>query len=352
METTKMQETLHWEENPFSFKILPQLFVGYAEERESITQGIQNGDKFIILLGPTGSGKTTLLKHVLDKFKDHRLIYLPKPPKQAEDWVTIFHELLRPGFFSRLFHRSNGVDLYNLSDRLNNRLEKRKCLLFVDECHEASLESLEWLRTITDQVENLTLVMAGLPVFENTLKDQLETFLRRFSVRVDLRSLSPAETRELVKKRIEQVGGEDIKPFTSSTMEYIHQKTGGFPRDVLKVCNELSQKAVAKGLTAIDADFLKEADIPTRVSKDSIELLPPRQKLILDTLLKHQELTPTEIVQKIQTKGDYKNRDNAVRSVNNLVRRLMSDGFVERKRIGKAYKYHLSPRYQTLFVNA
>jgi len=347
----EMKKTLNWNENPFSYKILPDYFVGYAEERGSITNGIQSGDKFILLLGPTGSGKTTLLKHVLDSFSNYRMLYLPKPPKDPQDWVSVFNSILKGGFFSFL-RKGNETDLYNLSDKLNNKLNGRNCLLFVDECHEASLESLEWLRTITDQVENMTLVMAGLPIFENILKDKLETFLRRFSVRVDLGSLTQAETRELIKKRVEGVGGEDIKPFTSATLEYIHQKTGGFPRDVLKVCNELSQKAVHQGLTTIDSDFLKEAEIPSRVSLDTLESLPSRQKLIIDTLSKHGDLTPTEIVAKIQAKGDYKNKDNAIRSVNNLVRRLMSDGFVERKRIGKAYKYRLSPRYQTLLVDA
>jgi len=69
-------------------------------------------------------------------------------------------------------------------------------------------------------------------------------------------------------------------------------------------------------------------------------------------LSSHGEMTPTEIVEKVQAEGEYKDQENAIRSVNNLVRRLMSDGFVERKKFGKAYKYRLSPRYKTLFVKA
>lgn len=346
-----MKDVFHWDDNPFSFRILPDLFVGYANERAQVEGGIRNGDKFILLLGPTGAGKTTLLKYVLSRIDDRRLIYLPKPPKEPADWVLVFHDLLRGGFLSRLFGH-NGADMYNLSDRLNRTLDSRKCVLFVDECHEASLESLEWLRTITDQVQNLTLVMAGLPVFEHTLKDQLETFLRRVSVKVTITALSSAETRELVKRRIEDVGGDDIRPFTAASLETIHHRTGGFPRDVLKVCNDLAQKAMHKGLTTIDADFLKEAEMPAKASIDALESLPARQKLIVDTLASHGDLTPTEIVKKVQAKGDYKDTENAIRSVNNLVRRLLSDGFVERKKIGKAYKYHLAPRYRTLLVDA
>ncbi|MBI4181810.1 MAG: AAA family ATPase [Candidatus Aenigmarchaeota archaeon] len=337
-----------WQANPFSYRILPELFVGYADEVRSVLNGIRSGDKFILLLGPTGAGKTTLLQHIQAQLQG-RVLYIPKPPTNPADWVTIFHPLLR----SRLPFRGNGADIYTLHDKLNQKLRGKPCLLFVDECHEASMESLEWIRTLTDQVGPLTLVMAGLPIFENVLRDRLETFLRRFSVRIDLNSLSPAETRELVKRRIESVGGDDIRPFTAATLERIHDQTGGFPRDVLKVCNELAQQALARGLTTVDADFLKEASIPARVSMDALEALPSRQRLIVDTLAAHGDLTPTELVEKVQAKGHYKgDTDTAIRSVNNLLRRLMTDGIVERKKLGKAYKYRLAPRYQTLLVQA
>ena len=156
----------------------------------------------------------------------------------------------------------------------------------------------------------------------------------------------------MIKRRIEHAGGEDIRPFTSSLIEHIHQQTGGFPRDILKACSELSQRALARDLTIIDMDLLKEADIPARVSLDVLESLPPRQKLIIDTLSSHGDLTPTELVEKVQSKGQYKDSDNAIRSVNNLLRRLMSEGMVERKKLGKAYKYRLAGRYRTLLVHA
>jgi len=349
---SSVKEVFNWASNPFNFKILPDLFVGYGNEIESIFSGLDNGDKFVLLLGPTGSGKTTLLKHISGKFENFKVIYISKPPKNPEDWVQIFNPIIKRGFFSSLFHKGNGVNIYNLSDNVNSRLGDVKCLLFVDEVHEADIDSLEWLRTLTDQIENLTVILAGLPTFENMLQDSLETFLRRVTVRVDLGSLTQAETREFIKKRIESVGGEDIRPFTSSILESIHQRTGGFPREILKICNDLSQKAVRKGLTTIDSDLLEETEITTRISIETIDSLPPRQKLLVETLSSSGPLTPTELVEKFQASGEYKDQENAIRSVNNLLRRLMADGMVERKKSGKAYSYSLSPRYKTLMVNA
>lgn len=343
----------NWESNPFTYKIIPELSVGYGKEESEINKAISNGFKFSMLLGPTGSGKTTLLKSIISKINgpDH-VIYLPKPPKNPEDWVGVFNNVIKRGFLASLFSRSNGLNLYNLSDRVNKKLKDRKCLLFVDECHEASLDSLEWLRTLTDQIGNLSIVLAGLPVFENTLKTGLETFRKRINTRITLGNLTRAETREMIKKRVESIGGDDIKPFTVNTIEYIYEKTGGFPRDILKLCNELLEKAVERNISTIDTEFLAESDIrESKLSMDTVQSLPERQRVVLDILSKKGELTPSQIISNIDLK-EYKSKDNAVRAVNNLLRRLMKEKLVERKRVGKSYKYLLSEKLQTLMVEA
>lgn len=342
-----------WESNPFTFRISPELFVGYENEAGRIMQGMSNGDKFCLLMGPTGSGKTTLMKSLEDRFPGYRHIsYLPKPPKDPEDWVMVFDRLIKPGFFRSLLSKGNGTNIYNLSEKVSDRLGNDRFLLFVDECHEASIDSLEWLRTLVDHIDNLSVLMAGLPVFENMLKSNLETFSRRINTTTSLGNLTKSETRELIKKRIESVGGDDIRPFTSGTINYIYERTGGFPREVIRVCNELAHKAIEKNISTIDTDFLKETEAPVaRVSMENIESLPERQRLILNAISDGGEFTPSDIVAKMDSEV-YKNRDNAIRSVNNLLRRLMNDGFVERKRVGKSYKYVMSGKFRTLMVDA
>ncbi|MFQ5648118.1 MAG: AAA family ATPase, partial [Candidatus Aenigmatarchaeota archaeon] len=337
------------EANPFTFKILPKYFVGYEKETERILAGVNNGDKFSLLVGPTGSGKTTFLKFLLDKLNTDHFIYLPKPPKEPGDWVEVFSDIIRPRF--SLFRKKPSVNLYNLSEVINKKLGARKCLLFVDECHEASTESLEWLRTLTDHADNLSVVLAGLPVFENILRENLETFMKRVSIQVKLSSLSKPETRELIKRRIEGIGGDDIKPFTSDVVEHIHSRTGGFPREVLKLCDELVQKATEKGISTVDSDLLEEPEPEARVSMETVETLPGRQRHILQALADTGPLTPSEIISSMAVE-EYKNKDNAVRSVNNILRRLMKDGLAERKKIGKTYKYTVSGKFQSVMVTA
>ena len=353
MRDEKLVKLFRWESNPFTFRILPELFVGYEKETERITEGFSNGDKFSLLMGPTGSGKTTLLKSLECRFPEYKhVLYLPKPPKDPEDWIMVFDRLVRPGLLKSLLSRRDETNIYNLSEKVNRKLGSDRFLLFVDECHEASIDSLEWLRTLVDQIDNLSVLLAGLPVFDNTLKGSLETFSRRINTRTELGNLTKAETRELVKKRVESVGGDDIRPFTSRTIEHIYERTGGFPREVIRLCNELANNALKSNISTIDADFLKDVEAPVaRVSMETVESLPERQKLIIDVMAGGGEFTPSDIVSSMGGEV-YKNRDNAIRSVNNLLRRLMKDGFVERKRVGKTYKYVISGKFKTLMVEA
>ncbi|MCJ7816379.1 MAG: AAA family ATPase [Candidatus Aenigmarchaeota archaeon] len=348
MDYERQLRNFNWSSNPFTFQITPSIFVGYTKELNEMVTGLQSGNKFSLLLGPTGSGKTTMLKFLEQKFQDARIIYISKPPKDARDWVTVFERITKRRFPLR---RKN-INLYNLNEHVKKALKGKKLLLFVDECHEASLESLEWLRSLTDHVDSLSVVLAGLPVFESSMKSNLETFMRRVGTKIELGNLSRSETRELIKRRIEFSGGNDIRPFSHNIIDYVYDRTGGFPREVIRVCNELSLKAMEKQITTIDTDFLRETDAPeARLSTDRIASLPERQKLIIETLAKHGELTPAQIISKLDTE-EYKDRENGVRSVNNVLRRLMKEKLVERKKSGKAYVYKVSDRFQTLLVQA
>jgi len=348
----KYVKLFEWNENPFTFKIMPSLFVGCMKEIENMLEGIRGNEKFSILLGPTGSGKTTLLKFITDKFDGKNIFYLSKPPKNPEDWINILKNFIGSGMFEKVFSRKN-LNLYNLGEWANRRIKKRRIVLLLDEGHEATTETLEWIRTLTDQIDNLSIVIAGLPKLEDMLSENLETLTRRVSTRVELTNLTKSETRELIKKRIEWVGGKDIHPFTHETFEIIYEKTGGFPREVIKVCNNLVQKAIERNISTVDPNFLEEiqTEIPKRVSLGSVNNLPSRQKLILELLNRCKEITPSEVISKIEI-DSYKDKENALRSVNNILKRLLKDGLITRNKTGKTFRYKLSDKVKTMMVNA
>ena len=88
---------------------------------------------------------------------------------------------------------------------------------------------------------------------------------------------------------------------------------------------------------------------PKPPSEGQLVNLPYKQKNILEVLVKDDWLTPAALADIIGIKN-YKSRSHAIRSINNILHRLMLEGYVQRESRGKAYMYALTPKVRTLFV--
>ena len=340
------------DENPFTLRIDPSLFVGYDEELKKLSYHIQEDRKFALISGATGSGKTTLMRLIESKFSsDSEVIYLSKPP-EYEEIVDIFLEEFPPSFIKRIF--GFNVSLHELSEYLNGRVD-RSLLLLVDEAHEADVKVLQWLRTITDQVDKIQLIVAGLPSIEEKLKDSVETLESRVTTKIQLTTLTENETRDLIKRRVENHGGEDLGPFTEDCVKQIYENTGGFPREVLKTCDKLISHAIEEGKTKIEGtECLDEGEERPEEresrGKDFLKDLPYKQREIVETLSEEDDLFPSEIAEELGT-DSYKTKQHAVRSVNNILRRLLKEDIIEREKRGKGYVYSLDVKAKNLLVD-
>lgn len=338
--------------NPFTLRIHPSLFVGYEKELKKLSYHIQENRKFALISGATGSGKTTLLKLIQRTFSDkYNVIYLSKPP-EVDELVDIFMEEFPPSFFQKIFGLN--VSIHDLGDYLQGKVDER-LLLLVDELHEANVKVLQWLRTITDQVDEIQLIFAGLPPLDSKLKENVETLKSRITTRIELTTLDEEETKELIRKRIENKGGKDLGPFTEECVKEIYENTGGFPREVLKICDRLINWALENDVKEIETlknlekEEVEKEEEPS--GRDFMKDLPYKQREIVKILAEGDELFPSEIAEKLGTES-YKTKQHAVRSINNILRRLLEEGLVERKRKGKGYIYSLDVKTKNLLVES
>lgn len=342
-----------WEENPFNFKIYPDLLVGYEQEIGELEESIDADNKFSIVLGETGAGKTNLLRWLVSQYGDERdVYYMPKPPTNNEDLLEyLTDEILQPGLISRFF---TSYSLYNIHDDLQDSLSG-PTLLVIDEGHEASTDVLRWVRTAIDQVEDLSVIAAGLPEFEDTLEEDVHTLYNRATTVLRLRCLDRDETIELIKERITKVGGSSLEPFTQQAVVEIYDRTNGFPREVLRACNDCVVHASREGLSIIDEEDVKEAvdhiderdsdtaeedDEETGTPGEDINLTP-KQERVLSVLEEEGRCTSGDVVD-VMGDEEYTSRSHAVRSVNNILKRLMENGVVEREKEGRSYTYFVA----------
>lgn len=352
----------NWKENPFVLKIAPHLFTGYHDQVRAALKHVNDHHKIALVTGATGAGKTTMLKWLESELKTAK-IYVSKPPTTPNEFVSLFTDIYRPSFFERLLKRT--PTLYTLPAYISKKTKDSHFVLLIDEIHEANKDVLEWLRVLTDQM-TMSLIMAGLPKIEDQLRE-LETLNQRITTRITLNALSKEEMREMIARRIEDVGGSGIEPFSMEALNRIYTRTGGFPREVLKLCDRLVTSAIEKGSKTIDLDLIeehREIEVPeTRSeqpvvtftprppSEEQFRSLPQKQRLILEALSKRDWLTPTALTEELNFKS-YASKSHAVRSINNILHRLMFEGFVQREARGKAFMYALTPKVKSLFVQS
>ncbi len=352
--TKKWLEKHGWAHNPFTLEIRPTLLVGYKNQIDTLTANLDEKQKHILLVGSTGAGKTTLLKWITDKYNT---LYLPKPPTKEEDIVVVFKDnLLNKSLLSRIFLilRKDNTNIYNLAEKIKQKQKGKQLVILVDEAHETDTHVLEWLRTITDQVEGATIVFAGLPkIRENQLKS-LETLSQRIVSDIELTTLTKDEVVQLIKRRIEAVGGKSIEPFTMDAVGEIYKRTGGFPREVLKLCNSLFKKAQEQDAEIIDSSYFDEQPVQNTINEvtTNLKILTEKQKTIIEFLEKRGALTPKEVVDLLDYKKDYKSKAHALRAINNILRRLEAINLVVRERQGRSYAYVLAPKVKSLLVTA
>jgi len=344
----------NWSSNPFTLSIKPELMVGYSQQTDSLLSHIHNDHKFAILIGPTGSGKTTLLlwlKTQLMAYEKFFPYYISKPPKKPENLILLMKSIFGFNLLDKIRHKN--LSFYDIQKFIFRKLKKRHLVLLIDEAHEFSISGLEWIRTIGDSIPNFCVILAGLPVFENKLEAKLPTLWMRITTKAYLNTLSMSETEALISKRIEDVGGNGINPFNSEAINKIFELSGGFPREIIKNCDKLICEAAKKNILTINKNFVDEVIITTNIPK-SVELkvsITEKQKQILQLLNEFSNLTPSDIAEKLDT-SHYKSKDNAIRSINNILKRLFKDELIQRKKMANSYVYFLSGKAKTILTDA
>lgn len=344
----------NWSSNPFTLTVSPELMVGYSQQTEFLLSHVFNLHKFALLIGPTGSGKTTLLmwlRSQLMAYKKFFPYYVPKPPRTPKNFILLMKSIFGFNLLDKLRYRN--LSFFNLQKFIYGKLRNKNFVLLIDEAHEFSFSNLEWIRTIVDSIPNLCVVFAGLPAFQKKLETRLPTLWMRITTKTYLNTLSKIETESLISKRIESVGGDGFKPFTTEAISKIFEITGGFPREIIKICDKLIREASKKNISNINQTFIEENIIISPVSK-SIEIevsLTEKQKQILHILNETPNLTPSDIIKKIDI-NKYKSEDNAIRSINNILRRLLQNALVQRKKLANTYVYFLSGKAKTFLTEA
>lgn len=241
-----------WKRNPFTLDVIPSVFTGYSGQVKSIMEKINTRSGHILVYGDKGVGKTTLLRWLADNLKrENHAIYVARPPLNFDDLIRLVVAELKG---ERLARRKK-FSLYELEDMIKKA--KKPVVILLDEAHEFTAEIEQQMRSLGD-VQGINYVLAGLPEARDRIKKDSPPFFDRMVLETYIDHLSQEETREMIRKRIEDVGGKDIKPFTDEAISNVFKMSKGRPRMILKVCDWVMTDAIRNNLEVVGAAVGKD----------------------------------------------------------------------------------------------
>ncbi|MFC1637541.1 AAA family ATPase [Candidatus Margulisiibacteriota bacterium] len=238
-----------WKQNPFTLDVIPSLFTGYSSQVDAILDKISTRSGHILVYGDKGVGKTTLLRWLTNNLKkDNHAIYVARPPVKFDDLLNfIVSELKIKG-------QKGKYSLYDLEGLIKKT--KKPLVILIDEAHEVSVEIEQQMRSLGD-IEGVNIVFGGLPETRDKMKKESPPLFDRIVLETYIDHLTLEETTDLIRKRIENAGGHDVKPFTNEAIENIFKMSKGRPRMILKVCDWVIADAIKNNLDVIGADMGK-----------------------------------------------------------------------------------------------
>lgn len=249
---------------PFQLSPSPRFFFSSQVHRKAmdyLTYGMHQGEGFIVITGDIGTGKTTLIGYLLEQLDQSKYLAakLVTTQLEAEDTLRMIA--------SAVGIRTEGMDKATLLRRfetflLDNQRQGRRVLLFVDECQNLPMRSLEELRMLSNfqssEIPPIQFFLLGQPQFQGILANEnLEQLRQRVTASYHLGPLNSSETQAYIEHRLRMVDWKADPEFTPDAFIKIHQFTSGVARQINTFCDRLLLFGMLEDLHQIDASVVE-----------------------------------------------------------------------------------------------
>ena len=228
--------------NPFGETPDPSFYFDSKTHNEALnkmTWAVEQGRGFTLLTGEVGTGKTLISRILLNEIAQTANTALILYPKLSDV------ELLG-AIAAELEIECDATTTKQYLDCLNRFLLQnasggKKSVLIIDEAQNLPLETLETVRLLsnleTDREKLLQIVLVAQPELRTELETpKLRQLRQRICVSLNLDPLSLGETERYIKDRLEIAGNGNLVRFDPDAMKLIHQRSGGIPRRINKLC--------------------------------------------------------------------------------------------------------------------
>jgi type II secretory pathway predicted ATPase ExeA len=249
-------------EHPFSNSVDNKYFFENAQHSPALVRlkyAVDTLKGLAVVVGGVGTGKTTLARRMLNELDEE---------KYEAALLVVIHTSVTTDWLMKKIAMQLGIEdvadskLEILGQLYRKFLEihesGRKTVVLMDEVQMLeSREIMEEFRGLLNMESPdgklITLVMFGLPELDNVLALD-EPLKQRVAVKFKLTGLDETITREYIKHRL-HIAGCDEEIFLPDAVTAIHHYTGGVPRLINTVCDNvifegslIKQKPISKDI--------------------------------------------------------------------------------------------------------
>jgi general secretion pathway protein A len=266
-----MYETFYrLRKNPFALTPDPSFMVmtqGHCDAKAGLMYAILAGKGFTVLTGEAGTGKTTLLRSVINSIPAEKLCssLVVNPALNPDDFSD-----LAVGDFGLAAGMGKLDRLRKLHEfLLESRVAGKISVLFVDEAHRLSVETLEEIRLLTNfETENqklLQIVLVGQDELDELLdRRELRQLKQRVEVHLHIGPLSAEQVRLYINHRW-GCASDSTPPFSRQAIHHIERLSLGIPRLINSICDNALVLGFAESASIITEEHILEVSRDLRL---------------------------------------------------------------------------------------
>jgi len=298
------EKHIGWDGNPFNDEILKpvkEYIGGFKEEKKNLNLFLIEGRRFGIISGKDGSGKSMLLRWVEESLSDAKgdyiVAYLDCKNLKFDNFFKEIAKNFVPSFKKALL---NNLDKQKVFKIVKERTSK-KIVFIVDDFHELSKVNMQFLNDLF----NSTRIQVILSINPDKNKSIDISGFGDDSLRVKLSKMDSDSAREMVKKRIESVGGIDIDPLNDVILKTISKKAEFNPRKILSLCNKKAVELALGKKDEIEDEEIAFEEEQIFQNTHSVEVPEEEQRPLDDVEVVYEG---DKIVQEILNSGKTKKK--------------------------------------------
>ena len=231
---------------PFQLNPDPSFYFGSRGHKRAfayLEYGLYQSEGFIVITGEIGAGKTTIARSLLEQLDPEKVVAVQLVSTQldADDMLRA----VGAAFGIPVKSTDKAMLLASLEAFLCKlAVEKKRALLIVDEAQNLTPRAVEELRMLSNfQLGDQALLqsfLVGQPELRAMMQGaQMQQLRQRVIASYHLGPLDRAETQAYIEHRLKHVDWKDDPKFDPACFDLIHTLTGGIPRRINTLCNQL-----------------------------------------------------------------------------------------------------------------